>query len=102
MLNYNIQQRYNAPSTPGSQILDLESLPQRFPIPDQQDRHEQERQTDESEQTVAPADTEPFVHSQAEERQERARDGAHGGDCGDGGRGVDGEGVNEVHLQDHE
>jgi hypothetical protein len=59
-------------------------------------------QRNETEDRIAPAETQGVVHVEAREGQDGAEDGAQDRVGGDGARGVDGEGVDEVRLDCHQ
>lgn len=75
--------------------------PNALPVQPEQHRHRDEGQGHKSQQRIAPAQTKLVVHIQPGEGEHGAEDGAQNRVCGDGGRGVYVEGVDEVGLDGH-
>ena len=86
------------PLTESPSIRDQKPRPQPYALPEphQQKRHGEENERDYRQHRRAPADAEPVVQAWGDQGESGAGDAAEADGGGDGGGGVEAEGVDEV------
>ena len=82
--------------------LDRVLFPNHFSVPKQQRWHGNESHSQETQQTVSPAQTQRFVHGWSSKRKQCAEETTQGCHTGDGGRSELREAIDHVCLQGRE